>query len=67
MKLLGIISVGFDLTDQLLIRYFAFDRHWRKKWEYNETVHQLLADFKKIYGLVGREVLYDVVIEFAYS
>jgi hypothetical protein len=23
MKLLGIISVGFDVTDQLLIRYFA--------------------------------------------
>jgi hypothetical protein len=24
MKLLGIISVGFDVTDQLLIRSFAF-------------------------------------------
>jgi hypothetical protein len=23
MKLLGIISVGFDITDQLLFRYYA--------------------------------------------
>jgi hypothetical protein len=30
MKLLGIINVGFDVTDQLLIRYFAFVRYWRK-------------------------------------
>jgi hypothetical protein len=47
MTLLGIISVGFDVTDQLLIRSFAFVRYWRKKWEYNETVHQLFIDFKK--------------------
>jgi hypothetical protein len=26
MKLLGIISVGFDITDQLLISFFAFVR-----------------------------------------
>jgi hypothetical protein len=31
MKLLGIISVGFNITDQLLIRTFAFVRYWRKK------------------------------------
>jgi hypothetical protein len=30
MKLFGIISVGFDVTDQLLIRIFAFIRYWRK-------------------------------------
>jgi hypothetical protein len=30
MELLGIISVGFDITDQLLIRLFAFVRYWRK-------------------------------------
>jgi hypothetical protein len=49
MKLLGIISVGFDVTDQLLIRFSVFVRYWRKKWEYNETVHQLFIDFKKAY------------------
>jgi hypothetical protein len=30
MKLLGIFGVGFDITDQLLIRFFAFIRYWRK-------------------------------------
>jgi hypothetical protein len=36
----GIISVGFDVTDQLLIRFFTFVRYWREKLEYNEAVHQ---------------------------
>jgi hypothetical protein len=61
MKLLGIISVGFDVTDQLLIRFSAFVGYWRKKWEYNETVHQLFIDFKKAYDLVRREVLYNIL------
>jgi hypothetical protein len=63
-KLLGIISVGFDVTDQLLIRFFAFVRYWRKKWEYNETVHQLFSDFKKWYDSVRRELLHNIRIEF---
>jgi hypothetical protein len=48
--------VGFDVTDQLLIRFSAFVRYWRKNWEYNETVHQLFIDFKKAYDSVRREV-----------
>jgi hypothetical protein len=52
MKLLGIISVGFDVTDQLLIIFFAFVRHWRIKWEYNETVHKLFVDFKQAHDSV---------------
>jgi hypothetical protein len=64
MKLLGIISVGFDVTDQLLISFSAFVRYGRKKWEYNETVHQLFIDFKKAYDSVSREVLYNILIEF---
>jgi hypothetical protein len=32
------------MTDQLLIRYFAFVRHFKKKVEYSKAVHQLLAD-----------------------
>jgi hypothetical protein len=27
-----------------------------KKWEYDETVHQLFIDFKKAYDSVRREV-----------
>jgi hypothetical protein len=36
----------------------------KKIWEYNETVHQLLIDFKKAYDSVRREVLYNILIEF---
>jgi hypothetical protein len=43
MKFLGIISVGFDVTDHLMMRSFAFVIYW-KKWEYNEAVHKLFVD-----------------------
>jgi hypothetical protein len=59
MKLLGIISVGFNITDQLLIRSLAFIRYWRKNGEYNERVHQLFIYFKKACDSVTREVLYE--------
>jgi hypothetical protein len=61
MKLLGIISLGFDVTGQLLIRVSAFVIYWRKKWEYNETVD---IDFNKAYYSVRKEVLYNILIEF---
>jgi hypothetical protein len=64
MKLLRIISVDFNVTDQLLIRFSSFVRYWRKKWEYNETVHQLFIEFKKAFNSVRREVLYNILIEF---
>jgi hypothetical protein len=35
-----------------------------KKWEYNETVHQLFIDFKKPFDSVRREVLYSILTEF---
>jgi hypothetical protein len=35
-----------------------------KKWEYNETVHQLFIDFIKASDSVTREVLYNILIEF---
>jgi hypothetical protein len=35
-----------------------------KKWEFNETVHQLFVDYKKAYDSVRREVLYNILIEF---
>jgi hypothetical protein len=46
--------VGFNIIDQLLIRFFAFVRYCIKKWEY----------FKKVYGSVRRELLYSILIEF---
>jgi hypothetical protein len=35
-----------------------------EKWDYNETVHQQLIDFKKAYDSVRREVLNNIFIEF---
>jgi hypothetical protein len=45
--------VGPDVTDQLL----------EEKWEYNETVHQLLIDFKKASDSVRRALLYSLFTE----
>jgi hypothetical protein len=38
-----------------------------KKWEDNETVYQLFINFKKAYGSVRREVLYNILIGFGVS
>jgi hypothetical protein len=64
MKLLGIISMGFDVTstsDQIFCIRQILEK---KNKEYNETVHQLFIDFKKAYDSVRREVLYNILIEF---
>ena len=65
-KSLGIINVDFDATGQLLIiySYSAFVKYSRKKWEYNETVHQLFTDFNKAYNSIRRQVLYRILTEF---
>jgi hypothetical protein len=63
MKLLGIISVDFDLTDQLLIRFFFIHQILEQKWEYDETVRQLFIDFKKACDSIRKEV-YSVLVEF---
>jgi hypothetical protein len=38
IKLLGITIEGFNVTDQLLIRFSTFVRYWRK---YGSTMRQL--------------------------
>jgi hypothetical protein len=50
--------MDFDLTDQLLIRFFTFVRYWRKN---GSTMRQY---FKKAYDLVRRGVLYNILTEF---
>jgi hypothetical protein len=63
MKLLEIISVDLDVTDQPLIRFPALVRCWRKKWEYSETIYQLFIECKEAYNSVRRELLYSNLIE----
>jgi len=55
--------VDFDATDPLLITDHI-RQILKKKWEYNETVHQLLIDFKKTYDSVRKEVLRNNLMEF---
>jgi hypothetical protein len=62
MKLLGIVSVGFDVRDQLLIGYFAFMIYWRKN---KSTLRQYIS-FRKAYDSTKREVLYDIITELGY-
>ena len=63
-EIIGDHQCGFDATGRLLIMHSAFAKYLRKKWEYNEPVHQLFIDFKKAYDSVRREVLYKNLIEF---
>jgi hypothetical protein len=56
--------VYFDTTGQLSNIYSALVKCLRKKWEYDEAVHQVFIDFEKVYDTVGREVLYNTLIEF---
>ena len=65
-EIIGTISMDFDATCQLLIiRYILhFSNSWEKKWKYNAPVHQLFIDFKNAYDSIGREVLYNILIEF---
>jgi hypothetical protein len=39
----------------------------KEKWEYNETLYQLVISFKKACDSVKREVLYNILIEFGVS
>jgi hypothetical protein len=69
-EIIGNLQYGFHhsgaTTDELF--YIPqFTRYWRKKWECNETVHQLLIDFMTAHDLVGREVLYNILIDFGIS
>jgi hypothetical protein len=52
-ELLGIISVHFTATDQLLITYTAFVKYSRKN---KHTMGQCMRDFKKAYDSARREV-----------
>jgi hypothetical protein len=49
-----------SITDQI----FCIRQMLEKKWEFNETVHQLFVDFKKAYDSVKWEILYNILIEF---
>jgi hypothetical protein len=55
---------GFRHNKSTIDHIFCIYQILGKKWEYNEAVHQLFIDFKEAYDSVGREVLYNILIEF---
>jgi hypothetical protein len=55
--------MGFDITARLLIIFFCIYMILDRKWEYNETVHHVLVDFKNSCESVWKEVLCNIVIE----
>jgi len=57
-------SVGSIIISLLPTKLSTFTKYYRKKWEYNGTVHQLFIDFKKAHNSVKREVLYNILLEF---
>jgi hypothetical protein len=65
-KLLGIIIHVFGVRRNRSNTNITFciGDILEKKWEYNEAVHQLFMDFKRVYDSGRREVLYNILIEF---
>jgi hypothetical protein len=55
---------GFRRNRSTIDHLFCIRQILEKKWEYNESVHQLFIDFTKAYDSVRREVLYNILIEF---
>jgi hypothetical protein len=63
-EIIGDHQCGFRHNRSTTDQIFCIRQILEKKWEYNETVHQLFIDFKKAYDSVRREVLYNMLIEF---
>jgi hypothetical protein len=63
-KIIGDNQHGFRSNRSTTDQIFCIHQTLEKKWEYNETVHQLLIDFKEIYDSLRRKVLYNIHIEF---
>jgi hypothetical protein len=63
-EIIGDNQCGFRHNRSTTHQIFCTSQILEKKWEYNETVHQLCLDFKKAYVSVRRGVLYNILIEF---
>jgi hypothetical protein len=62
-EIIGDDQCGFRRNGSTTDQIFCIHQILEKKWEYNETVHQLFVDFKKAYDSVRREILYNILIE----
>jgi len=55
---------GFRLNRSTTDHIFCIRLILKKKWEYNEAVHQLFIECKKAHDSVRRKVLYNILIQF---
>jgi hypothetical protein len=63
-EIIGDYQCGFRRNRSTSDKIFCIRQILEKRWEYNVTVHHLFIDFKKAYGSVRREVLYNILMEF---
>jgi hypothetical protein len=61
-EITGDHQCGFRRNRSTTDQIFCFRQILEKKWEYNETLHQLFVDFKKAYYSLRRELLYNILI-----
>jgi hypothetical protein len=54
--------VSFDVTDQLLIRFFSIRPRLEKKWEYNETIDLALMIMLLLCGLYESHISHIIEI-----
>ena len=63
-EIIGDHQCGFR-PDKWTNDYVFCIRHIiKKKWEENEAVNQMFVYFKKTYGAVRLEVLYNILLDF---
>jgi len=63
-EIIGDHQCGFRCSRSTTDHLFCIHQILEKTLEYNEAVHRLFIDFKKVYDSVRREVLYNILIEF---
>jgi hypothetical protein len=63
-EIIGDHQCGYQHNRSMPDQIFYIQQILEKKWEYNDTVHQLFIDFKKAYDSVRSEVVYNILTEF---
>jgi hypothetical protein len=66
-EIIGDYLCGFRCNRSATDQIFCIGQKLEKKMEYNETVHQLFTDFKKVYDSVISGVLYNILKEYGVS
>jgi hypothetical protein len=63
-EIIGGHQCGFRHNVSTADQIFCSHQILKKKWEYNEIVHQLFIDIKKAHDSLRKELLYNILIEF---